>query len=759
MIKHYLKVAFRNMWKYRNQTLVSVVGLTVGFVCFAMAMLWIRYEMTYDSFHKNADRMYCINVPDEDSPDRVSMVTPNALANHLKETFPEINRVTTILQANQSMAVEFDKVEYPVNFLSVDSSFLSMFDVKIIEGNRNFLILNSKEIAITQEKARQMFGNESPLGKTVKVPLLRGQYTICATISGFSKHSNYTFDFLLNQSMRYFGYTVIELNKRIDIGAFKKKLYEHTFRNDEKTAVEKMSITPFTSLRYENPYIQREVKFQHIIIFAVASLLLILCTLFNCLNLFVSRVKIRRKEFALRTVYGASKKSLFALLSVEYALSLIIVLPLGMLALNAVFPSFKVLSEVKMELSGIYFEYLIYTVAIIFISLMILLPVFRHRTFNTSIYRSKQKLFRKISVVVQLIISIGFIFCTLIVVKQMYHLHITDLGFEYKNRGAIFWGNHGVDVFASQMKQIPEITETLIASTPLLPVELEMEKISDWDGKPLSAKEIDMEKISISEQYASFYEFTLLKGKMLTVNDDRKYVLINESAAKVLDWYEPVGKSFGNYTVKGVIKDVRNVSPTVPVQPFFYTYSNNKEDGVILFKYSEGTWKTCKDKIEQLLKKQYPEVSSSAISSIIFNTEAEYDKFLKSENTLLKILAFISLICVIIGVFGFVSIVSLTCEERRREIAIRKVNGATVKDILDIFFKEYLSLLAVGALIAFPAGYIIMKPWLEHYVIQTEISAWIYVAILLALILIIIMCVGGRVYKTSRGNPVNSINN
>jgi ABC-type antimicrobial peptide transport system permease subunit len=101
--------------------------------------------------------------------------------------------------------------------------------------------------------------------------------------------------------------------------------------------------------------------------------------------------------------------------------------------------------------------------------------------------------------------------------------------------------------------------------------------------------------------------------------------------------------------------------------------------------------------------------------------------------------------------------VSLTCEERRKEIAIRKINGATIKDILDIFFKEYLTLLAVGALIAFPVGYIIMKRWLESYVLHTEMSAWIYLSILLALIMAIVMCVGGKVYATSRENPINAI--
>jgi ABC-type antimicrobial peptide transport system permease subunit len=101
--------------------------------------------------------------------------------------------------------------------------------------------------------------------------------------------------------------------------------------------------------------------------------------------------------------------------------------------------------------------------------------------------------------------------------------------------------------------------------------------------------------------------------------------------------------------------------------------------------------------------------------------------------------------------------ISLACEERRKEIAIRKINGATIKDILDIFFKEHLTLLVIGSIIAFSVGYAVMKRWLEQYVLQTEISAWVYLSILLALVMAIVMCVGGKVYKTSRENPVEAI--
>jgi ABC-type lipoprotein release transport system permease subunit len=204
--------------------------------------------------------------------------------------------------------------------------------------------------------------------------------------------------------------------------------------------------------------------------------------------------------------------------------------------------------------------------------------------------------------------------------------------------------------------------------------------------------------------------------------------------------------------VKGVVKNIYKFAPTIAAEPFYYHRPPNVRQSTILFKY-EGDWKICMEKIKKIIEKEIP-----GRHYLYYNMEEEYDKYFKSENTLLAILTVVSLVCIIVCIFGFVSMVSLTCEERRKEIAIRKINGATIKDILDIFFKEYLTLLAIGALIAFPVGYIIMKRWLQNYVIQTEMSVWVYVSILLALIMVIVLCVGGRVYKTSRENPVNALN-
>jgi ABC-type lipoprotein release transport system permease subunit/heme/copper-type cytochrome/quinol oxidase subunit 2 len=798
MFRHYLKISFRNLWKYKSQTLISVIGLAVGFACFAIATLWIRYEMTFDGFHKNSDRLYRVSVKDISggNPSGTTNYINSTLATHLKKTFPEINNATKILDfqqlANRPTEVEINNNKITFNLLTVDSSFLKMFDIKLIDGNTDFTLPGSQKIAITQDKARKLFGNESPVGKTIKV--FDEEVIIGAVITGFAGHSNYSFD-MLRIFDDVYGHVVIELVPDVDVESFRKKLLEYKttlgynimyYRENgvrEKQIVnekiENISIAPLTSIHYKDPYAKRSVKFQYIIIFAVAGSLLILCTLFNYLALFISRFRIRMRELALRVVCGASNRSLFTLLSVEFLMSLFISLVLGVFIIQAIIPYFRILSEADIKLSFIYFESLIYIVAIILVSLLVFLltlAIFRRKTLNVAAGRGNRKMFRKVSIVVQLIISIVFAFCTTIILKQMHYLHNTaDLGFSFKNRGSIlsWWDGFDATVFDNLLKQIPEITGSVACSSIEDATITSSNTTYDWIGRPENVKPITMGCMYITEELAKFYNFKLVAGEMLSENDsdDENYVLINESALKVFGWNNPVGQTLdanagfihGNaikikYTVKGVIKNIYNNSPAIPVNPFIYHYKDRSDKAhSVLFQYREGTWKTCRDKINQLIKEKYPDAAGDSFLLTVRNMEEEYDKLLKSENTLLKILTMISAVCLIVCVFGFVSMVSLTCEERRKEIAIRKINGATIKDILDIFFKEHLILLGIGALIAFPTGYLIMKRWLEQYVLQTEMSAWVFVVILLALIMVIVLCVGGKVYRTSRENPVYAI--
>lgn len=211
-------------------------------------------------------------------------------------------------------------------------------------------------------------------------------------------------------------------------------------------------------------------------------------------------------------------------------------------------------------------------------------------------------------------------------------------------------------------------------------------------------------------------------------------------------------------TIVGVVKDFHAVAPTIQVRPIMligkHGFANKfwAGTGDILVKFHEGKWKELKSGVEELFSQSYPDVGYKLV-----NVEEEYNEYLKSENVLMKLLSFVSMVCILIAAFGIFSLVTLSCEQRRKEIAVRKVNGATIKDILVMFVKEYLLLLIIASVIAFPIGYALMKQWLQSYVKQTSIDAWIYLVIFAGIAFIIAICIGWRVWQAARQNPAEVI--
>ena len=172
----------------------------------------------------------------------------------------------------------------------------------------------------------------------------------------------------------------------------------------------------------------------------------------------------------------------------------------------------------------------------------------------------------------------------------------------------------------------------------------------------------------------------------------------------------------------------------------------------VLFRFKEGTWEQCSEKVRAIAQEAYPYANIS-----LSNTEEEYNKFLTSERALLRMLTILSLVCILISIFGIYSQIVLTCEQRRKEIAIRKVNGAHMKDILSMFGKEYAVLLMIASVIAFSIGYAIMKHWLESYTLQTPVSWWIFACIFVGIAIVIALSIGNRVWKAANENPAEVV--
>lgn len=769
MIQHYFKIAFRNILKYKTQSIISILGLAVGFTCFALANLWIHYEMTYDAYHEGADRMYILCKESVFGVNGYSTSMPYPASTLLKNDFPEVEAACAYTRWGQETDIKADGRVVRTCEMQADSCFMNMFNISVLSGSMDFMYSDEK-IALTEDVAMRLFGSVDVLGKEVK-NYNDDTRTICAILANLN-HSNVTFGcwgqgeyFRKWQNDWYNGSfeIIIKLRKGTDPIAFQRKLAANETKADPRDPhgmFENIRLIPLDEYHYSSINRYKSFQFYYLILFSVAGALVILCSLFNYLSLFITRMRIRSREIELRKVCGSSIGGVVILLFIEYLYIILLSGILGMALVEMALPAFKKMSGVS---GNIYGESLLYFVGILLLSLLLLVPfaIRRSHIRNTG----NKYMLRKVSIAFQLAIGLLVTFCIIVMMKQIYYLTNTDLGWERKNIASInlLYPDKDFETIADKIKQFSCTKEVITGHCCLLPKSSGFsQSFKNWDGKEDGMKSIDMLSLWNCEKIVSFYNLQLLEGEMVKPTETNK-IMINESAVKALGMSEPIGKKLyldnRAWTITGIIKDFHITAPTEPIQPYTLITEDILKNsgfsigkGQILIKFHDGKWKELKNRIDSIFTYEYPEVRYK-----LYNTEEEYTGYLKSEDTLIKLLSFIAIVCMLIAAFGIFSLVTLSCEQRRKEIAVRKVNGAAIKDILLMFVKEYMLLLIIASVIAFPVGYVLMKRWLENYVEQTVISAWIYFAIFGGIMIVIFACIGWRVWQAARQNPAEVI--
>lgn len=486
-------------------------------------------------------------------------------------------------------------------------------------------------------------------------------------------------------------------------------------------------------------------------------------------------MQVRKREMKLRLVHGASIQSLVRLLSLEFLLLLMGSFLIGMLGMEILFPAFLELTGTDAGRTSLYGEALLFLILISVLLLGVAIGVIygiQRRQLQGSGNGESERRFRtwirKGSIVFQLFICMLFMTGTQWMNCQLDYLRQHDLGMELHNRGYFALDRtENTSPFVEKLKQLPMITEVLPADYRPLVTDIgtSVGQIYQWEG--LEQKLDVPMPINLfvgDETLARFYGLTLLAGEWLNEFSGYGEIVINESLARRMGYTpeEAIGKHLitilqtPNQVIKGVVKDFQYTSPTEQVPNTGFIIGNEMglmlwKNG-ILFRFKEGTWDACRTAIEQLCRK---EASDKEITLV--NEEESYNKYLQSEAMLARLLAFASLICMLVAIFGIYSLVTLTCEQRRKEIAIRKVNGATVRNILSLFYREYIVLLLLATLPAFPLAYILVKHWIETYTRQMSIPIAPALGVFLVLLLVVGLSISWRVWRAAHENPAEVI--
>lgn len=777
MITHNIELAWQQLVKYRLQSVVSIVSLGIGFACFALAMLWIRYERTYDTQHPEADRLYVVY-------QKRGLYVREPLGEHLATILPEVEMSTKLYQSDKHILIE--GVKHEIKDMECDSTLMELLGIEVVEGNRNFW-MQKGQYAVTQEFATRVWGEESPIGKRFTSAFNDREKTIAAVVRGYGGHSNVPFQLLYGKesednwySSR--GYALARLRPNVDGEAFMQKMDTfvvkvpdtvHDWGRGGAFDYSGLGAVPITEFRQvlsdsgETASLSAAtglVQFRHIRLIALAGALLILSGLLNYLTMFINRIIIRRREVVLRSAMGGTTWNIMGMFFTEYVLLLVLALGCGLFVMEALLPWFQELTGVGSTRGAIYAEAMLYSTGVVLVGFLLSVPVinyFRRRSVAQTLQgRGTQhtyQSFRKASVVVQLIISIGFIFCTAVMMMQLEKLRHTNPGFERQEMAVLYiYDDNDRQAFAQRLNEMPEIKEwhegySLFPRSGMIGFGL---SVGGTD------KRINCTMVLGAKDYQEFYGLRLKEGRWIE-EGDKDCAVVTESAVKEMDVESPIGMRLElskekGYTIVGIVEDIYYRGPTDKAENHLFCntlYRSSYGPDDYLIKYHPGTWPTLRKKLTDLLE----DTETGKATFRLQSCEEEYDKCILSELTLRKLMAAVSVVCILISLFGVWSMIMLNCEQRRKEIAIRKVFGATAGQILRQFFGEYMLLLVVAALVAFPIGYVCMKPWVEQYVIQTTMPWWLYAGIFLATALLVTLCIGWRVWRTAHAHPAEEI--
>jgi putative ABC transport system permease protein len=780
MIKNYLKIAFRNFKRQRAFSFINISGLAIGMACCLLLMLFIRYELSFDRYHENAENIYRAAIKHSQSLMGTQMlnVTPGILAPFLREECPEVVTATKI-RSGGGMIQYKDKQFDDDRFFFADSEFLEVFTFPLIKGNKKTALKNPYSVLLTQDTAEKYFGDENPLGKVLFVDN-KHEYTVKGVLENVPRNSHFTFDILASmvtlESLRgqkhlsgWNNYkTYLILQKGADTDELLKKMQQIIDRTEMK---DKFILQPFMDIHLYGNYVfelEPNGDIRYIYLLSAITFLLMLIACFNFINLSTARSVHRAKEVGMRKVIGANRAQLIKqFLGESLGISTVaFVISLALVKLSL--PWFRVYMD--RELKFMFFTdmqlllgliVLVFTVGLIAGSYPALfLSRFRPIAVFTGILKPSSKgttHFRNFLVVVQLVISIILITCTYVIMDQLRYIHKKDLGFEKTHIVTAFIRDqnlqNNVEPFLTELKSHPQIVDVTV-SNQLPYLIMNANPDTRWEGMEAN-KEQQVFEIHVDNNFIDFYDLKVIQGRKFSrefVKDAEEACILNQTAARMTGWDDPLNRRYNEGTVIGVIEDFHFAPLNVKIAPLCLRLNRDPNEWLSIKVSSHdipGALAIIK-RIGEKYSLEYPFVYSFLDERI--------DRLYSAQQKLGQSLTYFSAILIFVACLGLIGLASYTTEQKTKEIGIRKVLGASAGSILSHLGKKYVRWLILASIIAWPVAYYTMQKWLQdNFVYRIKIGIITFIFSAAVAFAITLISVGFQTIKAATANPVDSL--
>ncbi|HEY8958024.1 ABC transporter permease [Chitinophaga sp.] len=781
MIKNYFRIAWRNLKRSRFFAAVNIAGLAFGMAVCMFILCWVLDEYSVDKFHSNGKNIYRLQVNVDWGGVRTLTTTPVVLADDLKNNFPEITANVKVRITNSNRLFKTgQQSQLESNYIFATSNLLEEMDFPVVAGDKHTALVQPNSIVLTESFAKKYYGTTDLVGKIINMENKALQVT--AVVKDAPAASSIRFDFILPFALTlqedawlmkpgsYSIYNYMVVKPGTDISRLTAKVQQQyaTLNPGSKNEV---WLQPFRDIYLHEKYENGKVaggRIEYVRLFFITALIVLAIACINFMNLSTAQASRRAREVGVRKSMGASRASLMLQFTGEAILMCAIAAVTAAVAVYLLMPVFNNFTgkhiTFTLPVTG---KYLLLLLGVIIVTGLLAgsYPAFvLSRFLPVKVLKGDlssgggTSLFRKNLVVLQFVLSFIFITGSVVIYNQMQYIYHRNLGVDKENMMYIsldegFAANQ--DAIEQSLAQLPQVKSFTYNS--FLPLSIGgVSADLSWEGKP-DKLVVNTAPQQVGYDYVATMGMTMKEGRDFSrdfASDSGAYI-INETAARVMGMSHPLGKQIsfwnGKGTIIGVVKDFHFASMRENISPLVMMLVP-RQNSYMMLRLSKGDVPAQVAAVEKVFARLNPGYPMD-----YHFLDETFDSMYRSETMLRKLAQVFAVVAVLISCLGLFGLSVFTAEQRKKEIGIRKILGASVLNVTSLLSKEFLTLVLTGILLATPVSWYMMNNWLSGFAYHTDLSAWIFIIAGILAIAIALATVSFQSVKAALANPVNSL--
>ncbi len=779
---NYLKFAVRSIRKNVGVSAINIVGLTVSLTCFLQIFVWVCDQLSYDRFFKDSGHIYRVNTMVRGR--EVNARSPENIAPGLIDNYANVVSACRIDPFNKTVVVQYGSHLFPeTGELSADSNFFDFFSYDLVCGDRKNVLKSPDNVVITKSMALSIFGDADPVGKmlTINPGIHERRLMVSGIAEDVPENSHLKFRFVtLLRNLPFWGngwtyldiVSYIRLSEHTEVSSFEKEISEFIRRFDPTTQFSPR-LQPLTEI-YLNSSSLTDAQAvasvgdkDDVYVFIIIALLVLVIASVNFTNLTIASSLGKIKNAGTRKAFGAGQRHI-VLQCVTESVLVVILAAIGAMALFELgLPAYNRLTGFKLgyEVPGAFavvgFVAMVLCVGVlsgVYPAILVSSPRSSEILRNPNSYRVGGMKTNAALLGLQFVVSIGLIISVIVLENQLHFILNKDLGFE--RNGIIYFNGHNLPNDPKEhLLKIPSVMSVTWTSELPLMVNYELQD-TEWDGR--RHNDVRLHYLRADEDFLKTFDVRLKEGRGFRHGSmsDRNAYIINETAEKVMNLGDPLGKRLVCLTglkdkvpgeIVGVVKDFHFGSLHGTIEPLVIGMSVGKPWYVCVRVAGADFLKTT-ERIKETMHTLYP---NNAIDFKFLDEtfEKQYDR----ERRMGNLLEYFSIVVILISCSGLFALVAISMRMRTREIGIRKVLGATVTEVVFLLGRRYVLTIVVAGALACPLAYVAMKMWLQNFAYRIQIEWWVF-ALSFAISLVIAMAaIGIQTVKAATSNPVESL--